>query len=227
MALKLDKVLFALALVLALSVVLVERGGTSLVAGWFGSGDADQEGFGVPALWLVDGPILYTMILIGISMLIPDRIHARVQGVATLIVAVLLFLAAVPLIFEALAALLLRVALLLAIPFGTLIYLAKWADFPVDAMAATMSGLMLLRAAFAVVLVASNPRHLQNKGFVLLIATAFVATIIVAFLHGFVPGIVANLADCIAAIVVGIIAIIWAIVLAIGGIISIVKAIVG
>jgi hypothetical protein len=220
-------VLFAVAVLLSLIVVLVELGSTAIVSRLIDVGDHELEGYGVPSLWLMDGAILYTMLLITVSRLVPDHIHARYQGLATLIFAIVIILAALPIIFEALAALILRVALLLAIPFGTLIYLVRWGDFPTGAMAATLSALMVLRTAFAVVLVVSNPRHLQNKGLVLLIASAFVATIVVAFIHGFVPGIVASIADCIAGIVVAIIAIIWMIILAIGGIISIVKAVTG
>lgn len=229
MPLKIDpaKLLFALAVLLSLVVVLVELGSTAIVARFIDAGGHDLEGYGVPSLWLIDGAILYTMLLITVSQLVPDHIHARYQGVATLIFAIVIALAALPIIFEAMAALILRVTLLLAIPFGTLIYLVKWGDFPTGAMAATMAALMGLRTTFVLVLVASNPRHLQNKGLVLLIASAFVATLAVACIHGFVPGIVASIADCIAGIVVAIIAIIWMIILAVGGVISIVKAVTG
>jgi hypothetical protein len=84
---------------------------------------------------------------------------------------------------------------------------------------------MALKVLFAVLLVLSHPRFLQNKGLVLLIATSLVANVVVAFLHGFVPLVMVSITDALAAIVVGILAAIWAILMLVGSLISIFKAI--
>jgi hypothetical protein len=74
-------------------------------------------------------------------------------------------------------------------------------------------------------LVAAQQRFIQNKGLVALVITTLVANLVVAFLHGIVPGILVSITDAIAAIVLAIVAIIWGLVLAIGSIPSIVNAI--
>jgi VanZ family protein len=84
---------------------------------------------------------------------------------------------------------------------------------------------MTLKLFFAGFMVFAHQRFLQNKGLVLLTLSSFAATIIISFLHGFVPGFLASITDAIAGIVVAIIAVIWAIFFLVGSIISIVKAI--
>ncbi|MFC7483970.1 hypothetical protein ACFQX7_33540 [Luedemannella flava] len=78
---------------------------------------------------------------------------------------------------------------------------------------------------FAGTLVAAQQRFIQNKGLVALVFTSLVANVIVAFLHGMVPGILVSITDAVAGIVVAIIAIIWGIVLLIGSIPAIVNAV--
>ena len=87
-----------------------------------------------------------------------------------------------------------------------------------------MTLLMTLKIGFAICLVLANQRYLQNLGLDLLIVTSLIATIIIGFLHSFVPGLLVSITDAIGAIVVAIIAIIWAIILLIGSIPSIAMA---
>jgi MFS superfamily sulfate permease-like transporter len=47
---------------------------------------------------------------------------------------------------------------------------------------------MTLKIPFGVCLVLAQQRFRQNKGLVLMVLTFFVATAIVSFLHGLVPG---------------------------------------
>jgi hypothetical protein len=52
-----------------------------------------------------------------------------------------------------------------------------------------------------------------------------VCNILIAFLHGLVPGILVSITDALGALVIAIIAIIWGLILAICGLISVIKAI--
>jgi hypothetical protein len=114
----------------------------------------------------------------------------------------------------------------MAIPFGTIAYLAMWGNFHTTAAQAALSMLMTLKVVFAVCLVLAHQRFLQNKGFVLIIITSFVSNLIIAFLYGLVPSILVSITDDIGAIIVCILAIIWSVVYLIGGIMSVIKVII-
>ncbi|MCB8952988.1 MAG: hypothetical protein H6650_13350 [Ardenticatenales bacterium] len=245
----LRKPFFVVALLLLLLVVSTEIGGGLAVSGSYAGNicnklpndddirkecDPDEAnglkedvpGLAISYLALVDGVLLFTVGLMGASLLLPDSIHGRIQGIITLIFAILLILASIALIFVALGKLLLMVGLFLSVPFGTIAYFAAFASFPRGAAAAVLSGIMLLKIGFVACLLLAQQRFLQNKGLVLLILTALLSNIIVSFLHGLVPGFLVSITDALAAIILGIIAVIWLIVLLIGSIPAIIKSIV-
>lgn len=217
----LRKPLFLIAVGLIFIVLLIELG-SGLVA----SLGAGARGMGIPYLALLDGLLAFTVGLIACSLLIPERVQGRIQGVATLIVSLIVIIVGIANIFTAIGKLFLMLGLLLAPIFGTIAYLIIFADFPRGEAAFSLSLLMTLKLFFAGFLVFAHQRFLQNKGLVLLTLCSFIATIVVSFLHGFVPGFLVSITDAIAGIVVAIIAVIWAIVFLVGSIISMVKAIV-
>lgn len=182
------------------------------------------SGVGIPYLALVDFAALFTVGLMAAGLVVPPRLHGRLQGVVTLIVAILLILAALGLIFVAVAKLVLMVALLLAFPFGTIAYLILFGSFPRGTATVILSLLMFLKLVFAGSLVAAQPRFLQNKGLVLLTLSSLLCNVVVTFLHGLVPGVLVSITDAVAGIVVGIVALIWAVVLLVGAVVGIVTA---
>jgi hypothetical protein len=229
---ELRKPFFIIALVLMLFVVLIEAGSTL----WVGFGakhtqqlaaslGADTPGYGIAYLGFLDGFVFYITLLIGLALLIPERIQGRVQGCVTLVVSFLGCLGTIVAIFTALAMLILMVTLLLAPIFGTIAYFAIYGDFDRSSAAITLSLIMTLKLAFVVCLVLAHQRFLQNKGLVLIVLTSLLANLIVSFLHNLVPGFLVSITDDIGGIVVAILAVIWAIILMIGAIISIIKAI--
>jgi hypothetical protein len=181
-------------------------------------------GLGIPALSLVDGALLFTVALMAAGLLVPQRILGRLQGIVTLVFSILVLLAAIAVVVLAIAKLILMVTMLLAFPFGTIVYLILFGFFPRGAATAVLSLLMFLKLALAVMLVLAQPRFLQNKGLVLLVVTSLVGNVVVAFLHGLVPGVLVSITDAIAAIVGGVLGAIWAVVLLVGSIVSIVTA---
>ena len=225
---ELRRPLFIVALVLITLAFLVELGSAGFIDNVTPadkpSYDLPTPGWGIPYLALLDGLLLFTVALIGASLLIPERVHGRVQGIVTLIVSLLVLLGAIAAIFLAITLLTLMVSLLLAVPFGTIVYFATFADFDVAASRTTLGIVMPLKLAFAVCLVLAHQRFLENKGLVLIILTSLLATLIVSFLHGFIPGFLVSITDDIAAIIVAILAAIWALVFLIGSIPAIVKA---
>jgi hypothetical protein len=180
-------------------------------------------GLAVPYLALLDGLLLLTLALMGASLIIPERVHGRVQGLATLIGAVVALLAGLAMLFAAIGLLMLMVGLFTAAPFGTIAYLAVWGFFNRAGAGGTLGLIMLLKVVAAVCLVLAHQRFLQNKGLVLLVLTSLLANAIVSFLHGLVPIVLVSITDALGAIVVAVLALIWAVVLLIGALVSIVK----
>jgi hypothetical protein len=224
----LRRIPFVIALILITLVVLVEigwgpkLGGVSPAAGNL---NVPAPGKGIPALAFLDGLVLYTTVLMGLALIIPERVQGRVQGIVSLIVSFLFLLGDIVMIIAALALLVLMVTLLLSPIFGTIAYLAIYSGFPTGGARIALSLLMTLKLAFAVCLVVAHQRFLQNKELVLIIVTSLLATIIVGFLQGLVPGFLVSITDDIAAIIVGILAAIWAIVYLVGSLISVGKAV--
>ena len=186
---------------------------------------SNLKGYGVKYLVLIDGILFFTVALIGVAMIIPDNVQGKVQGVVTLVFSVLVILAAIPMILTAFAAVIGMIVLLLAIPFGTLVYLAKFGSFDRSTASAVLSVMMFLKFGFAACLILAQQRFLQGKGLVLIVITSLIAIVVVTFLHGVVPGILVSISDGIAGIVVAILAVIWAIVLLIGSLPAILKAV--
>lgn len=223
----LRKPFLVIALVLLALAVLAELGsGFYIDAAGKGASSYDIKtpGLGIPYLAILDGLLLFTILLIGAPLLITDRVHGRIQGIITLIVGFLTFLGAIIMIFAALGLLFLMVSLLMAIPFGTAVYMAKYASFAKGAAAVTLSLIMGLKIAFVVFLVMAHQRFLENKGLVLIILTSFLATIILSFLHGIVPRFLVSITDDIGALVIAILAAIWALFYLIGAIPAVIKA---
>lgn len=187
-------------------------------------GNEPAPGLGIPAIALFDMLVLVTISLIGLSLLLAGRIHGRIQGVITLIAAILVGLGAVVLIFAALGLVLTMIGLLMAVPFGPLAYMAIWGFFDTTTAATLLSVSMFLKVAGCVLLVLAQLRFLTNKGLVLILLTSLLANFLINFLHTFVPGVLVSVADAVGAIIVGILALIWALVLGLGSIIPIIKA---
>lgn len=215
------KPLFIVAFVLIVLTTLLEAGSAAFLDH---GGPDSPPGYGVPTLAMLDGLLSFTIGLMGLSLLLQQGIHAKIQGILTLVVSFLMLLASIVLIIIAFILLMVMVTLLLAPIFGTIAYFAAFADFDRTGSAALLSVAMLLKLGFAICLFLANPRFLQNKGLVLLVLTSLLAQVITSFLHGFPPGFLVSITDAIAGIVTGILTAVWSIVFLVGSIISVVKA---
>ncbi len=216
------------AIILLTLAVLAELGSAFYIDANSSNGAQQYQvgtpGLGIPYLALLDGLLLFTLALIGLSLIIPERIHGRIQGIATFIVALLTLLGGIVMLIAAIGLLMLMISLLMAIPFGTIVYFAVYADFDTTPAAITLSLIMFLKLGFCIFLILAHQRFLQNKGLVLMILTSLLATIILNFLHSLVPGFLVSITDDIGAIIITILAIIWSIVFLIGSIPSVIKA---
>jgi len=218
---------FIIAMVLIALVTLGEAGSAAFLkdhSSELGVLGGSAPGWGIPTMALIDGLIFFAVGLMGVSMILSKGLHAKLQGILTLIVSILLLLGCIVMGLAIFALLLLMVGLLLAPIFGTAAYLVVYGHFETGAAAATLSILMVLKIAFAILLILAHQRFLQNKGLVLLILTTLLAQIITSFLQGFPPGILVSITDAIAGLITVILSALWSIFFLIGSIISVVKA---
>jgi hypothetical protein len=183
-------------------------------------------GLGIPYLALVDGFLAYSLALMVLALVLNPNVQAKLQGIVSLVLSFLLALASIVLILLAFVKLLIMVALFFAPPFGTIAYLAIWGDFPKTAAAVILGILIALKIGATICLPLAQQRFLQLKSLILLVATSFLATIVVSILHGLVPFPLVSITDAVAAIIVGILALIWAIVILIGSINAVLQALV-
>jgi hypothetical protein len=215
----------AICLVLA---VALESGANlcgSLLGRVFDRQPGAPAGLGIPYLALLDGLLVFTIALMGLALLVPDRIHAKLQGIATLVVSFLVVLGGIAMALVAFALLMVMVGLFLAVPFGTIAYLAIFGDFDTGSAQALLAMILALKLAGGICLALAHQRFLQNKGLVLIVLTSLLANLVVGFLQNLVPTPLVSITDAIAAIVVAIIALIWAVVLLIASLPAIVKAV--
>jgi hypothetical protein len=240
---ELRKPFLLLAMLAVVLAVLVELGSGLMVGGADASGALRQTaagmhmalgdlrgvseppGRGIGYLALIDIIALYTTGLFCLSLVVPDRVQGRAQGVATLIGSIILIIVSLLLLITAFLELMVMVSLFLAPPFGTLAYLALWGFFPVGKASLVLGLLMFLKLAWAALLIAAQPRFLQNKGLVLLILTSLLCNVLLEFLHRVLPVILVSIVDSIGALIFAIIAIVWGVVLLAGSIPAIVKAV--
>ncbi|MEU4335808.1 hypothetical protein AB0F59_14360 [Micromonospora lupini] len=238
----LRKPFLLLALVAVTLVVLIEVGSSLLTGGGDatgallanaadlgvevdGGGISEPSGRGTSYLALIDVVALWTTGLFCLSLVVPERVQGRIQGVATLIFSILLILGSLVLLIIAFVELTIMVSLFLAVPFGTLAYLALWGFFPVGEASLLLGLALLLKLVWVVLLLLAQPRFAQNKGLVLLALTTLLCTVVLEFLHQLVPVIVVSILDDVGALVFAIVAIIWGLVLLIGSIPAIVKSV--
>lgn len=185
-------------------------------------------GLAIPFLALLDGVILFTLASYVVGLILPARMQGLIQGPVGVIFSLVLIPSGLGMIFiVAIPLLILMVALLLAIPFGTIVYFIIYGHFDRGSAAAVLSLLMTMKISIVVLLGLTHPDMLKRLSIVLLVLSSIVGNVIISFLHGLVPRFLVSITDDIAAIVVAACGLIWLIPLLIGALLAIVKSIVG
>ena len=220
----LRKPFFIAALILSALVVLIELTASVIVRPDGASAEMATPGQGIRALAFVDGLLLYQLLLMGISLVMNARLYSRIQGIGSLILAILMLLSGIFALVVSFALLILMITLLMAVPFGTIAYFAAFADFPYGSATITLSTLMTLKMFMVICLLAANLRFLTMKGLMLLVITSLAANFLVHFLHALVPGFLMSITDGVGALIAIVLGLIWAIVLLVYAIPSILKA---
>jgi hypothetical protein len=181
-------------------------------------------GKAIPAMALLDGILLYTVALMGVALIVPERVQGRLQGVTGLIVSIVVILTAIVLFIKTFVELITMVSLFLAVPFGTLAYLAVWGFFNRGGAAAVLGFLMVLKLVFVLLLLLAHQHFLQNKGLLFIILTSLLTSFVIALLHGLVPIFLVSITDAAGALIAIVLAAVWAVLLVVSSVISIVKA---
>ncbi len=189
------------------------------------SKNAVPPGYGTRYLCLPDAILLLTMTWMVLSLFVPQRIQGRIQGIVTLVAALIIGILSFIKLYVTLGILTLMLSLLLAAPFGTLVYFAIWGFFAAGSAKLILSLSMFLKIGFVILLFLAQQRFLRVKSMLLLVATSIGLTFLAALLIGIVPAPLASITDAIAGIIDAAAALIWAIVLAIMSLISILRAI--
>lgn len=208
---------FIVAVVLWLIVVLIEASSLVFLRDAV-SAELEAPGIGIAMLCWMDGIVFFTLVMMLLAVFVPGNILGAVQGIVTFIVMLVTVIGGLIALFAAVALLILMITLLAAVPFGTIAYMATYAQFA-DGPAAVTLGVVLSLKLFAVLFVfLAQQKFILVKGFVFLLLSSFLVSLVVSFLHGLTPGFLDSIADAIAAIIIGVIALIWTIVKLIGAI---------
>lgn len=181
-------------------------------------------GLGGPYLALIDGIILYSVILMWISMAPGKAMTARLQSVVTLFLSFFGALGSFILIFIAFGLILLMIGLLLAVPFGTLAYLAAYAGFPKSIAVSALTFVMTLKLAFLILLFLAHQGFMKNLGLMIMIALSLLTTWLTSFLISLPPAFLASITDAVAALITAVIALIRLVMLFIASLIGIITA---
>jgi hypothetical protein len=175
-----------------------------------------RPSLGISYLALLDGQLLFMVALTATSLLIPQRVRGRRQGIATLVFSILLGLLAILLIVVAIGLLSLMLSLL-----GTVVmvpvYIGQFGFFDRTGATIILGLLLLLKLGFVGSIIAANKQFLQNKGLLFITLAALLSNIVILVLYNVVPWLLVSVIDAIAAIIIAGFSLVWAIVLLIGG----------
>jgi hypothetical protein len=210
------KPLVVAAAVMILLALAIEIGSRFWVR--IGPAEMARPGLGITSLAAVDALLTMTLAVVASGAVgLSPTVVARTSGCVTAIVGFLTLLASLAMAFVSLGLLLLMVGLLVATPFGTLVYLAVFGSFARGPASVTLGFLLLLKMAAAIVEVLGNQYALKSKSLILLFATSIGLTFLLSFLHGLPPRFLVSITDAIGAIAGYVLAVIWAIFYLVGG----------
>jgi hypothetical protein len=214
-----------IAVVLAVAFVALEAGSTFLLGtSQAGAASSVQSQLGIPSLWLLDIALLWTVVLAALPLLLDKNLVARLQGVVTLILSIVVIIAGLVTLIKAFVLLMVMLALVVSF-FGMIAYLAIWGGFDTGSAATMLATITFFKLALVVCLLLAQQRFFQSKGLIILIVLSLVCDLLMSFLHGLVPGIFVSITDALGAIIISIVAIIYALFQAVWAIVAIARAI--
>lgn len=215
------KLIFVLLAILAFVLAFLAELGLGFLLGPAGQGST--PGIGIRMLALIDVALIWALVLMLAEMTLPTGRLMRLQGIVTLIGAFFGVIGGIVLIFGTFTLLILMLSLMVAVPFGTAVYLAAWGSFPTGAAGAALALIMVLKLVGTGFLVLASPAMLKNKGLMVLLLFSLGSTFLTGFLIAFVPGIIASIADAIGALISAVLGTIWLLVVLIGAVFAVIR----
>ncbi|KQW77554.1 hypothetical protein ASC89_20515 [Devosia sp. Root413D1] len=187
--------------------------------------NVERPGVGITAMAYFDLIFLYSLALIFVDFLpVVPAVFSRVQGIVTLVLSLLALIATIVLAYFTFAFVMTMVSLLLAVPFGTIAYLAIWGDFDTASAKMVLSLAMMLKLVGVGLILFASMSFLKNKGFMLLTLCSVGLSFGLGLLHTLPPGFLVSIADAVGAVVIAIALIVWLVILLVGALFAIVAA---
>jgi hypothetical protein len=183
-----------------------------------------RPGYAIQAMAAFDGFVLLGLLWMALALVFPMEIVGRVQGIVSLIVALLVFLVSVVAIFVIVSLLMIMVSLFLAAPFGTLVYLGIWGFFDRGSVAWLLSLDLFLKLVAAILLLFAQLKFIENKGLVFLLLVSVLFDVMISLLQGLPPGVLVSITDAVGAILVLVVTAVWAVVLLVSSLLATLKA---
>lgn len=165
-------------------------------------------------LWVV----LFSILVSLIGMVAATASVIRGGMVASAVSSVIVIILSVALIVMAIIELTIMIGLLMALPFGPLIYLGIYGNFPKGVLMLVAGVGLLCKAGAALLVFMGGPQLARMKSSVLMFVTAVGTFFIMELVFGIVPGPFAGIADGILGIIFAVVAIVWAVVVLSGAI---------
>jgi hypothetical protein len=137
-----------------------------------------------------------------------ERFFARTQpyfAPFALLVSIGLLILGITIAFSAFGKLLMMLATLLAVPFGTIVYIAEWAHFPRGEARPVLALSLTLVLVSGALVVVSDPRVVRNVRLVIAFLIALLLVALVTVAHGWFPLVIVSITDAVAAIIVAIV----------------------
>jgi len=176
------KIPFAGALLLISAVLGVEAAGSC-------------DSMGLSALAVFDLLVIMTVALIGAPFLLSHATVGRTQGVATLVISVVILGSALLILGLALA---LLFTMLASLPLYLLFH---WNSFPLPKAYGLLSVAMLCKFGFTACIIVSHQKFLTNTGLVVIVLTSLLLTMMLSVLYG-MPRVIVIVTDDLGAIVI-------------------------
>ncbi|WPD22671.1 MAG: hypothetical protein SD837_21105 [Candidatus Electrothrix scaldis] len=167
-------------------------------------------GMGIKSMVLIDGILLYSWSVIKLGAFLSEKVLTPAVKICNFLFFLAMLIFSFVIIGRAVTQLMLMISLLLAVPFGTIVYMVKYAEFQTTTALAILGMLFALKLSFTASLVVGEKRLFEDyRTFLLLLLFSFIANFLINFLHAIAPGFLVSITDAVAAIVVAVIAIIW------------------
>ena len=200
-------------------------GGTGVKL-WLGS-DEGVPGIGLMTLFFFNVLVIFSFATLALQVMGFGAFTGRVQFLTSLILAILCIFIGIGLIIGAFTLLSVMLALLLSVPFGTIVYMALFGLFDTETSRAIVGMVMLFQLVGLALVALAAPGILKNVRLMLLSIVSVLFAFGLGYVHAVLPNFLVSIGDTIAAIIFGIVGTLWFVLLLIDGIASLVRTVRG